>query len=86
MYLFNRSNQQRRLPKSARSLAILALAFTLLLCLSAVVFAGKSTLGDFIWIDLNGNGTKDAGEPGINGVKVNLYQDANNDGIPSLAS
>lgn len=82
MYSSNRSNQQRGLPKSVRTLAVSALTFTLLLCLSAVVFAGKSTLGDFVWIDLNGDGVKDAGEPGINGVKLNLYQDGNSDGAP----
>jgi hypothetical protein len=31
------------------------------------------TIGDFVWNDLNGNGIQDAGEPGLNGVKVNLY-------------
>jgi len=31
-------------------------------------------IGDFIWNDLNGNGCQDAGEPGIAGVKVDLYQ------------
>ena len=36
---------------------------------------GESTLGDFIWHDLNGNGLQDAGEPGIDGVTVQLYLD-----------
>ncbi|MGA3373848.1 MAG: SdrD B-like domain-containing protein, partial [Terracidiphilus sp.] len=31
------------------------------------------TIGDFVWNDLNANGIQDAGEPGINGVTVNLY-------------
>jgi len=30
------------------------------------------TIGDFVWSDLNANGIQDAGEPGINGVTVNL--------------
>ena len=30
-------------------------------------------IGDFVWSDTNGNGIQDSGEPGINGVKVNLY-------------
>ena len=38
--------------------------------------AGK--IGDFIWNDLNGNGIQDAGEPGINGVTVRLYDSNNN--------
>ena len=31
------------------------------------------TIGDFVWNDLNANGIQDAGEPGINGVTVNLF-------------
>jgi uncharacterized repeat protein (TIGR01451 family) len=31
-----------------------------------------ASLGDFVWIDLNGNGIQNAGEPGLNGVTVNL--------------
>jgi hypothetical protein len=30
-------------------------------------------IGDFVWNDVNGNGCQDAGEPGIPGVKVDLY-------------
>ncbi len=37
--------------------------------------------GDFVWDDTNGNGLQDAGEPGIDGVTVNLYRDSNNNGI-----
>jgi hypothetical protein len=33
---------------------------------------GNSWIGDFVWNDLNGNGIQDAGEPGINGVKVTI--------------
>src|SRR5204863_7222289 len=31
-----------------------------------------ATLGNFVWDDLNGNGIQEAGEPGIDGVTVNL--------------
>ncbi len=31
-------------------------------------------LGDRVWDDLNANGIQDAGEPGIDGVTVNLYK------------
>jgi uncharacterized repeat protein (TIGR01451 family) len=31
-----------------------------------------AALGDFVWIDLNGNGIQNVGEPGLNGVTVNL--------------
>ncbi|MPQ43543.1 SdrD B-like domain-containing protein [Clostridium tarantellae] len=40
----------------------------------------KSSIGDFVWHDLNGNGIQDGGEPGVNGVTVKLYKssDLNN--------
>ncbi|MCH7229043.1 SdrD B-like domain-containing protein, partial [Haloferula sp. A504] len=38
----------------------------------AVTGLGGS-IGDFVWADLNGDGTQDPGEPGIGGVSVNLY-------------
>jgi len=31
------------------------------------------SVGDVVWNDFNGNGLQDAGEPGINGVTVKLY-------------
>ncbi|MEM7132622.1 MAG: SdrD B-like domain-containing protein [Chloroflexota bacterium] len=40
----------------------------------------KSSIGDWIWHDINNNGMKDANEPGINGVRVNLYKDGSNGG------
>ncbi len=40
------------------------------------------SLGNLVWNDLNNDGVKDAGEPGIDGVTVRLYDDANQDGIP----
>ncbi len=43
--------------------------------------AGTASLGDKVWNDLNSNGTQDAGEPGIAGVTVNLYEDVNGDGV-----
>jgi hypothetical protein len=43
--------------------------------------AGTASLGDKVWNDLNNNGTQDAGEPGIAGVTVNLYEDVNGDGV-----
>jgi hypothetical protein len=41
--------------------------------------------GDFVWHDIDGNGIQDAGEPGINGVTVTLYED-NGDGIANPSS
>ncbi len=38
-------------------------------------------IGNIIWMDYNGNGIRDNGEPGIAGVTVKLYQDTNGNGI-----
>lgn len=35
------------------------------------------SIGDFVWNDLNHNGCQDPGEPGIQGVTVNLYTGCN---------
>ena len=35
-----------------------------------------ASIGDFIWNDANNDGIQDAGEPGIPGVTVNLYDDS----------
>ena len=43
-----------------------------------------SSLGDFVWEDLDANGVQDPGEPGIQGVRVFLY-DANTDQIVAVA-
>jgi uncharacterized repeat protein (TIGR01451 family) len=36
-------------------------------------FARPSTIGDFIWHDLDADGAFDAGEPALSGVTVNVY-------------
>jgi hypothetical protein len=41
-------------------------------------------LGDFIWNDLNQDGIQEAGEPGIAGVLVCLYNDVDRDGVFDL--
>ena len=38
------------------------------------------TIGNLVWHDRNGNGVRDAGEPGIGGVTVDLYEDRNGNG------
>ena len=38
-------------------------------------------LGDWVWQDLEPNGIQDAGEVGIDGVRVELYHDVNNNNI-----
>ena len=34
---------------------------------------GKVSVGDYVWVDSNGNGRQDDGEPGIPGVVIDLY-------------
>ena len=38
-------------------------------------------IGDRIWIDSNGNGIQDAGEPGLGGITVAIYSDPDGDGV-----
>ncbi len=40
---------------------------------AGIYYATSAKIGDFIWNDLNQNGFQDAGEPGIAGVTVTLY-------------
>ena len=39
-------------------------------------------VGNYVWTDLNVNGLQDAGEPGRDGITVNLYRDVNGNGLP----
>ena len=41
--------------------------------------------GDFVWEDTNQNGIQNGGEPGIDGIRVELFRD-NGDGIPNPSS
>ena len=43
---------------------------------NAVTIDGAEGIGDFVWEDANRNGVQDAGEPGIAGVTVTLYEQA----------
>ena len=38
-------------------------------------YAGSATLGDRLWLDLNGDGVQDAGEPGLPGIPVTVVHD-----------
>lgn len=40
-------------------------------------YVRKSSTGDFVWLDTNENGLQDAGENGINGITVYLYNLSN---------
>ncbi|MEP7336690.1 MAG: SdrD B-like domain-containing protein, partial [Acidobacteriota bacterium] len=48
-------------------------------------FYAPVNLGNLVWKDNNNNGLKDASEPGVNGVLVELISDANNNGQPDDA-
>ncbi|MBI5727571.1 MAG: choice-of-anchor A family protein, partial [Ignavibacteriales bacterium] len=43
------------------------------LTIDAGLFTSKVAVGDFVWKDVNQNGVQDAGEPGMAGVVVKLY-------------
>lgn len=38
-----------------------------------VFYSGAMTIGDLVWIDTNGDGLQDESEPGLEGVRVELY-------------
>lgn len=42
----------------------------------------NAAYGDRVWLDLNQNGIQDPGEPGLNGIKVHLYEDSGPGGLP----
>ncbi len=41
-------------------------------------YRGTASIGDRVWRDLNSNGSQDAGEPGLNGVTVQLLDNGGN--------
>lgn len=43
-------------------------------------------IGNFVWHDLNGNGIQDAGEPGVAGITVQLWNAAKNNLIDSAVT
>ena len=47
----------------------------------------SGSIGDFVWHDVNANGIKEAGEPGVDGVTVDLYEsDGTTAGTTATAS
>ena len=42
------------------------------------VYQGLGTIGDYVWNDTNNDGIQDAGEPGMNGVKIYLLDGIGN--------
>ena len=52
-----------------------------------IVDSGCGCIGNFVWFDANGNGLQDAGEPGINGCTITLFDGANNQvGLPHIST
>ncbi len=44
-----------------------------MLVLYLIQFHQKANIGDRVWLDIDKDGIQDAGEPGISGVTVTLY-------------
>ena len=44
-------------------------------------YQGEASIGDYLWIDMDGEGDQDAGESPLTGVDVKLYRDENGDGL-----
>ncbi len=42
--------------------------------------ANQGSIGNLVWLDVNANGVRDAAEPGIQGVTLDLYRDLNRNG------
>lgn len=64
-------------PISARSICTGYLSGETDLTIDAGIFVPVA-LGDFVWLDFNGNGLQDLGEPGAPGAIVNLYDASTN--------
>lgn len=56
------------------------------LTVDAGFMSNQLVIGNYVWSDVNNNGTQDAGEPGIGNVTVKLYADANGDNTPDAAA
>ena len=51
-------------------------------CFEGTLPIGSNSIGNRVWHDLNRNGLDDFGEPGIPGVKILLWGDDDDDGVP----
>ena len=62
-------------------------AVAILICLLGLQHAGAAiVIGDFVWNDTDGDGVQDAGEPGVAGVTVQLWNAAKNDLLSSTTT
>ena len=57
---------------TGRTTAITVTASSNITGVDAGYYAPQASIGDYVWSDLNANGVQDSGEPGIQGVTVNL--------------
>ena len=50
---------------------------------STQLYPNTSTVGDRVWLDSDGNGRQDAGEPGVASVTVRILDDTGADAVPA---
>ncbi len=43
---------------------------------AASIFTASASVGNFVWLDLNGDGIQDGGEPGLKGIRVKIFTGA----------
>ena len=55
-------------------------------CVVTTTACNNLSLGNLVWLDLNGNNVKDASETGVANATVKLYADANNDNLADGAA
>ncbi len=48
---------------------------------SSPAAGATGAIGDRVWVDTNGNGVQDPGEPGLGGVTVTIYSDPDGNGV-----
>ena len=65
----------------SRPLALTTLTIFVLLLGSVTGAIEASSIGDLVWNDLDADGTRDPGEPGVDGVTLVLYSDTSGDGV-----
>jgi hypothetical protein len=71
-------NSVNSVTYQVRSIGIVLTVITLLIASSSLALANSGPyefgkIGDRVWEDINFNGIQDEGEPGVEGVTVNLY-------------
>lgn len=78
------------MESSPRFSAWIPRSLLLLVVAPPILLGAELRVGNLVWNDLNNNGVRDAGEPGIGGVGVSLYADDRDgvgaddgDGIPN---